>query len=149
MSRGYAGIGIWYPEKECNVGTLFRSALAFEADFLFTVGRKYKRQSSDTVNSAQHMPCYNYQDLEDMLSHRPLNSRLVCIELTERSFSLPKFVHPAQAIYLLGSEGGGLPDALLKQFPCIQIPTTQCLNFAVAGSIVLYDRKAKGATWTR
>jgi len=145
--RGYFGVGIWFPEKECNVGTLFRSAFAFDADFCFTIGRRYTRQSSDTSHSSRHIPCFNYLDQDDFMKHRPLNSRLVCVELADKSFSLPAFAHPEQAIYLLGSEGGGLPDELMKSHPCVQIPTSLCLNVAVAGSIVLYDRRAKGATW--
>ena len=143
--RGFCGIGIWYPEKECNVGTLFRSAVAFGANATFTIGRKYRQQSSDTCGSPRSVPCYNYHDLNDFLNHLPMHSRLVCVELSETAHSLPSFVHPEQAIYLLGSEGGGLPSAVLKEHLVVQIPTKLCLNVATAGSIVLYDRAAKTA----
>lgn len=143
MKRGYCGIGIWHPQKETNVGTLFRSALAMGADFLFTVGRPYRRQSSDTTNAARHLPYYSYQNTEELLGSLPKGARLVCVEIDDGARPLPAFCHPEQAVYLLGSEGGGLPQELLRDNLVVQIPSQVCLNVSTAGSIVLYDRLAK------
>ena len=143
MKRGYCGVGIWFPQKEENIGTLFRSAMAFEVDFIFTIGRKYSRQSSDTCHSTRHIPYFNFESREHFESCRPHASRLVCIEIDDKAYSLPGFVHPEQAVYLLGSEGGGLPRDLLDKSSIVSIPTTLCLNVATAGTVVLYDRLAK------
>lgn len=142
--RGFFGIGVWHPQHDCNVGTLFRSAYAFEASFLFTIGRKYRHQASDTCNSPMHIPYYNYLTYEEFNRHRPYNARLVMVEISEDAYSLPSFVHPERAIYIIGSEGGGLPPTLLKENLVVSIPTKICLNLATAGSIVLYDRCSKG-----
>lgn len=57
---------------------------------------------------------------------------------------LPTYIHPNRAIYLLGVEDNGLPDAVLGQCQqVVEIPASTCLNVAVAGSIVMYDRAAK------
>lgn len=143
MKRGFCSVGIWYPQKEENIGTLFRSALAFNADFVFTIGRKYSRQSSDTCHATRHLPCHNYLDRAQFEASMPLHSRLICIEIAEKAHSLPNFAHPEQAIYLLGSEGGGLPEDLMRKSMVVSIPTTICLNVASAGTVVLYDRLAK------
>ena len=59
--NGFCGIGIWHPHKDCNMGTLFRSAYAFGIDFIFTIGRKYNTQTSDTVQSIKNVPyCHSY-----------------------------------------------------------------------------------------
>ena len=143
MNRGFFGVGIWYPTNEMNVGTLWRSAFAFGAAFVFTIGRRYKKQCTDTACSTRHVPCFNYSDLEDFNRHRPLDTPLVVIELAGHAESLPAFVHPERAVYLLGSEGGGLPTSLLSKNQVVEIPSSFCLNVAVAGSIVLYDRASK------
>jgi len=140
------GIGIYFPKHECNIGTLFRSAVCFGANFVFTVGnRKYRTESSDTLDSQRHIPYFYYKDYHDFNAHRP-NARLITIEIDDNAKELPKFNHPQQAIYLLGSEGGGLPKDVLNpaKADVVVIPSKYCLNLAVAGSIIMYDRVAKG-----
>ncbi len=144
MTRGYCGIGIEFYVKDVNVGTLWRSAHAFGASFIFTVGREYKRQASDTTAAWKHVPLYHYLSIDDLYKSLPHDCRLVGVEIVDGSYSLPAFIHPEQAVYLLGSEVNGLtPQALQKVHMTVQIPTIYCLNVAVAGSIVLYDRVAK------
>lgn len=142
-SRGYFGIGIFHPKHDCNIGTLFRSAFAFNASFVFTIGRKYRTQSSDTPKSIQQIPYYHYLTYENFYGNLPKGCRIVCIEISEKARSLPNFVHPEQCIYLLGNEGNGIPEKHLNDKLVVQIPTQFCLNVSTAGSIVMYDRVAK------
>ena len=65
------GIGICHKKSEVNIGTLFRSAWQLGASFIFTVGRRYKKQSSDTVNAVMKMPYYDYTDIEHLYSNLP------------------------------------------------------------------------------
>lgn len=51
MKKGYYGIGIYETKEETNVGTLWRSAQNFGADFIFTIGARYKTQKY--VNGAK------------------------------------------------------------------------------------------------
>lgn len=142
--RGYFGIGIVNGKFDANEGQLLRSGHCFGADFLFTVGKRYKRQCTDTTMAEKHIPLYEYVSIEDMLNHRPYGCTPVCIELKPFSVPIEKFIHPERAIYILGQEDGSLPDELCTIFPTIQIPTQYCLNVCVAGSIVMYDRIMKG-----
>lgn len=145
MKRGYSGIGIFDFRHEVNCGTLFRSALAFDNDFIFTIGRPYKTQSGDTCNSKRHIPCYNYKDCDDFISHLPNGCQPVIIEISDKAHNLKNFAHPERAAYLLGSEGGGIPKKMMEKYQVVSIPTKVCLNLAVAGSVVLYDRLSKQA----
>ena len=66
------------------------------------------------------------------------------MELTEDAKPLPTFWHPCNAVYILGPEDGSLSVALRQRLPhIISIPSRLCLNVAVAGSIVMYDRLVK------
>lgn len=135
----YFGIGIWHPKHECNIGTLFRSAYAFGASLFFTIGgKKYRRQCSDTPNSTIHVPYLHFNNYDDFKLHRP-TSKLIVIELDTKAISLYKYALPrCPILYLLGSEGGGLPQELLQENTVVQIPGLKtCLNVSVAGSIVL------------
>lgn len=144
MRRGYYGIGIVLPKSEVNVGTLWRSAFVFGASYVFTVGRRYKKQSSDTTSSWRHMPLFHYETPEEAVKAIPYSCISIAVELHEDAQSIAGFSHPERAIYFLGPEDGSVPKAILEHcVTTIQIPGRFCLNVAVAGSIVMYDREAK------
>lgn len=140
--RGYFGIGTYHPKKEVNTGSLWRSAMAFNANFMFTIGQRYKRQSSDTPCAYKHIPMYNFKTFEELVL--PYNCMLIGVEMSNEASSIENFVHPERAVYLLGAEDYGLPAGILKKCNhVIYIPSRLCLNVAVAGSIVMYDRQIK------
>ena len=145
--RGYFGIGTFHAKREENVGTLLRSAQAFGAAFVFTIGRRYQRQSSDTVDASSHVPLYHFGDLADLTAHLPNGCPLVGIELTPEAIELPRYVHPERACYLLGAEDHGLnAEAILRCHQVVVIPgAARCLNVASAGTVVIYDRVTKAA----
>lgn len=145
MRNGYFGVGVYHPKYGVNIGTLMRSASAFGANFIYTVGRRYKRQASDTVAASNHIPCYHYLTLDDLLANLPVGCRLVGIELAGGSLPLNKYKHPQQVCYLLGAEDHGLPpEVMARCHELIEIPGADaCLNVATAGSIVMYDRKVR------
>jgi tRNA C32,U32 (ribose-2'-O)-methylase TrmJ len=57
------------------------------------------------------------------------------------AIDMPSFRHPAQAAYVLGAERTSLSLALQERCDfVIRIPTRFCVNLAVAGALVMYDR---------
>jgi tRNA G18 (ribose-2'-O)-methylase SpoU len=142
--NGYFGIGIENGKNTFNYGTLFRTAQIFNADFIFVIGKRLKKQSSDTCKSWRHIPSYSYLDIEDFNSHRPYNCKLAGIELDNKAIQLSNYSHPKQCIYLLGAEDHGLSkEAYNICDELIVLPGDMSLNVSVAGSIVLYDRISK------
>ena len=139
--RGFFGIGIEHGKAPVNLGTPWRSAHIFGAAFIFTVGKRYTYQSSDVKKSWRSIPLLEFPNFDDFYSKLPREGRLVGIEICERAKPLGQFYHPEQAVYLLGAEDHGLSErALGKCHMFVQIPGNDCLNGAVAGSIVMYDR---------
>lgn len=141
----FFGIGIYHCRREENIGTLFRSAQTFGASFIYTIGRRYRLQASDTTNAGVNIPLFHYADLDDLFAHLPVGCRLVGIENCTQATELPHYWHPKIACYLLGAEDHGLsPAALERCHDLVQIPGGRfCLNVSVAGSIILYDRIIK------
>jgi len=145
--RGYYGIGVYNMKMGINYGTLFRSAACFDADFLFLIGRRFEQQCSDTMKTQRHIPLFEYKDADDFLAHRPYDCALVGVEVVAVARNICDVVHPERALYLLGPEDGSIPQSLLDKCQVvIRIPTRYCLNVAVAGSIVMYDRRAKNSS---
>jgi tRNA G18 (ribose-2'-O)-methylase SpoU len=146
MSRGYFGIGIYNGKTVENLGTLWRSANLMGASFIYTIGRRYKKQASDTLQTYRHIPLYHYETFEEFFKALPYDCRLVAVELDKRSTPISKFSHHQRCIYLLGSEDNGLPASVLsKCHNIVQLPGEFSMNVAVAGSIIMYDRINKVA----
>jgi tRNA G18 (ribose-2'-O)-methylase SpoU len=143
MTRGYFGIGILDAKKGTNVGTLLRSAMAFGADFCFTVGTRYKKDKSNTPKAERHMPLWEFGDFAAFQKVKPKGCKLIGIEYQENN-SIVNFVHPERGIYLLGAEDYGLPLDILDQCDyTVSIPSKLCLNVSVSGSIIICDRVCK------
>jgi tRNA G18 (ribose-2'-O)-methylase SpoU len=143
-ARGFCAIGIEHGKNVLNVGSLWRSADLLGAAFMFTIGRRYRRQASDTMKSWRSIPLFNFESLADLYAHLPYDTQLVGVELDGRARPLAGFLHPERAVYLLGSEDNGLGhDTLVRCGHIVQLPGRQSMNVSCAGSIVLYDRLAK------
>jgi tRNA G18 (ribose-2'-O)-methylase SpoU len=140
--RGYFGIGVEGVSKQANVGSLFRSAHAFGASFVFTVAADYTGiggKVADTSQAIDQVPFYAFPDIASMLL--PGGCRLVGVELTDDAIELPSFRHPSQAAYVLGRERGSLTPEMQERCDfIIKIPTQFCVNLGIAGAIVMYDR---------
>jgi tRNA G18 (ribose-2'-O)-methylase SpoU len=140
--RGYFGIGVEGVSKPMNLGSLMRTAHAFGASFIFTIGATFDARSvrlADTSNAAGNLPLHDYPDLDAF--RLPRGCSLVGIEFIEDAVELPSFRHPHRAAYVLGAERDDLSPALLAQCEhVVRIPTRFCINLALAGALVLYDR---------
>lgn len=139
---GYFEIGIYHSKIEINIGTLWRSAFQLGASGIFTIGRRYEKQCSDTLKAIRHIPLRHYMTFEEFLQNRPHGALLIGVEMG--GISLHQFSHPKQAIYLLGAEDHGLPDEIVQQCNTIvslEAITMPSYNVAVAGSIVMYHRQ--------
>lgn len=134
-------MGVEGLSKPLNAGNLFRSAHAFGAGFLFTIGGIYSksRHHSDTSQAPANVPLYEWTAVGDL--QLPAGCKLVGVELTEDAVLLPQFRHPTRAAYVLGPERGSLsPELLARCDVTVKIPTSFCINVAMAGAIVMYDR---------
>ncbi len=139
--RAFYGIGIMHGTRAVNVGTLWRHAYILGASFIFTVDKKYKKQSADVVATPSRIPLYHYRDIEDLYAHLPHGAPLVGVELTDDAIMVDEFQHPQRAVYLLGSETNGLSDNVLERcHSIIKLPGHFSMNVAVAGSLIMYDR---------
>ena len=142
--RGYCGIGICNPKIEINLGTLWRSAHCLGADFIFTIGDRYKKQCSDTTKAYKHIPYFRFTTIKDFLEHLPYDCQLVGVELLDIAQPLETFIHPERAIYILGQEDGNLKKEIIEKCQhIVKFESKYCLNVASAGTVVLYDRQSK------
>ncbi|MFV0367682.1 MAG: RNA methyltransferase [Hyphomicrobiaceae bacterium] len=141
QARGYFAIGAERMSKALNLGNLMRSAHGFGASFTFTLGATYHalEARADTSKGQWHLPHYNWSELDEI--SLPEGCQLIGVELVDDAIDLPSFRHPLKAAYVLGPEMGSLsPPVLNRCQHVVRIPTRFCINVAMAGAIVMYDR---------
>ena len=140
--KGYFGIGVEGISKSMNLGSVLRTAHAFGASFVFTIAASYDRRegaNADTSDAPDQMPFYEFATLDAL--RLPQGCQLVGVELVDDAVELPSFRHPRAAAYVLGRERGSLtPELLARCAHVVRIPTRFCVNLAIAGAIVMYDR---------
>ncbi|MGE3301646.1 MAG: RNA methyltransferase [Hyphomonadaceae bacterium] len=145
MARGYFGIGVEEISKPMNLGALLRTAHAFGASFCFTINSDVSPKSLKTARNADtssadiNLPFYAFPSVDAVLL--PRRCALVGVELLDDAVDLPVFRHPHAAAYVLGRERGSLsPELLARCAHVVKIPTRFCINVALAGALVMYDR---------
>lgn len=140
-------VGIYNYKKGSNAGMLWRTAHLYGADSMFTIGRPYEYESTDTSKAGKSIPICNYPTWEDYASRVDTKRYLVSVEMTDDALVLDDtYVHMKHAAYLLGSEATGLPNKVLEaSHHVLRVPTVNnfSMNVAVAGSIVMFDRFSK------
>lgn len=145
--RGYFGIVLFEPKIEANLGIILRSAHCFGANFVATIGNRYRRVSSDTSDSTKHLPCFHFDNFESFDKFRPQNAKLIGVEVNGKG-DIMKFHHPERAIYVLGGEDRTLPPGIISQCDyTIFVKTPFCLNLSACASILLFDRTAKSQNY--
>ena len=140
-ARGYFAIGVEGISKPVNLGNLLRSAHAFGASFVFTIGADPRALEiqSDTSKASTHVPLYHWRSQAEL--KLPKGCSLVGVEMLDDAQELPSFPHPLRAAYVLGPERGVLsPELAARCRHLVRIPAAFSLNLATAGAIVMYDR---------
>ena len=137
----FFGIGIQNGKTPENLGALWRTAQNLGASFIFTIGNRYAKQSSDTHHAVKAMPYFHYKTFESFYENLPKGAMLVGVEMTDNAVDLETFNHPRRCVYLLGAEDHGLSKmACEKSHHLVRFKSIKSLNVAIAGSIVMYDR---------
>jgi tRNA G18 (ribose-2'-O)-methylase SpoU len=140
-ARGYFAIGVEGISKAVNLGNLLRSAHAFGASFVFTIGADERalQTPADTSKASAHLPHYHWKSLAEL--KLPKGCSLVGVEILDDARDLPNFPHPLRAAYVLGPERGALsPELAARCEHLVRIPAGFSLNVATAGAIIMYDR---------
>lgn len=140
--KGFFAIGVEGISKPRNLGAIMRTAHAFGAHFVFSVGAHHAVRvaySADTSKTFESVPYYSWETVGDIAL--PKGCQIVGVELTDDAVELPSFKHPRMAAYVLGRERGDLsPEMLARCDHVVKIPTKFCINVSLAAALVMYDR---------
>ncbi|WP_132699803.1 RNA methyltransferase [Reinekea marinisedimentorum] len=144
MQEEFACIGLTNPKSASNLGSVLRAAGCFGADEVWYHGNRIeyaKKYATDTQLAAERVALVK---VESFIEQKPIDVKLVCVELTVGATPLAEFTHPEKALYVFGPEDGSISQEVVsKADAVVYIPTHDCLNLAATANIVLYDRATK------
>lgn len=135
-----------------NLGTLARSALAFEFDMMLVSRKSIELYNPKVVRSSAgalfKLPVANisYEELEDFKDRK--KARLIASKASSNNSMTELTLNSNNPIILaIGSEAAGLSEKVLKLSDAVisiaHSPQAESLNAAVAGSLIMkqiYDR---------
>jgi tRNA G18 (ribose-2'-O)-methylase SpoU len=128
-----------------NVGSIFRNAAAFGADGVLldaeTCDPLYRKAIRVSAGTALVVPFARCACADEMLSGLAA-ANIEPIALTPRGEETIDSLPPAPRALLLGTEGPGLPDAVLARTRRVRIdmaPGVDSLNVAVSSGIALHE----------
>lgn len=137
-------VGLTNPKSPSNVGAVMRAAGCYRVDEVLYTGKRYAQAakfSTDTKNMSEHIPLTSVQSFIESIDKK---IEIVCVELVEGATPLPHFIHPQNALYILGPEDGSICQKVVNQSDhVVYVPTVGCMNLAATVNVVLYDRLAK------
>ena len=137
-------IGLCNPKSPSNVGAVMRAAGCYGANAVRYSGERFARSAkyhTDTKDIVGKIPL-EYKS--NLISERPEEMHIVCVELAEGATPLPKFTHPSQALYIFGPEDGSIPQDIINDaHHVVYVPTIGCMNLAATVNVLLYDRLSK------
>ncbi|GHD12037.1 hypothetical protein GCM10016234_15830 [Tianweitania populi] len=128
-----------------NVGAIFRNAAAFEADAVLLdetcCDPLYRKAIRVSVGAALKVPFArggSASELADVLAKHDFNAVALSPSGAE---SLAAVTPTGRTAILLGTEGEGLPPALMQRLRTVRIPMSESfdsLNVATASAIALH-----------
>ena len=128
-------------DHDFNMGTIVRSANAFNARTVHIIGRKQWNKRGAMVTN-RYLEVLHYPTLDDFLSK--INGKtLVAIDNQPGAQPLGQFNFPRDSILIFGSEAAGISNQLLKHCETMveieQFGSTRSINVGVAAGIVMYQ----------
>ena len=142
LPRGYFAIGAERISKALNLGNLMRSAHGFGASFTFTIGATYQalEARADTSKGSQHLPHYNWAERRRAGAAARAAGWSGSSCWTRRSTCRASATRCAPPTCWAPSRARCRPELLARCDHVVRIPSSFCINLAMAGAIVMYDR---------
>lgn len=147
-------LAIYHPQIPQNTGTLLRlsSCIGLHIDLIRPFGfifddKKLKRAGMDYTDTAD----YTIHDSFENFLEKNKSSRLIAMEIGNKSVEHHKFKYDAQDILIVGSEHYGfLPNDILSIKNSVQIPMQKgrrSLNMAISAAIVISEAMSQSNSW--
>lgn len=139
--RTHLEIAIENVERDFNMGTIVRTANAFNVSKIHIVGRKQWNKRGAMVTD-RYMDIVYHSDIQGFVKATQEHA-IIGVDNITGSISLSKAELPKDAVLVFGSEGSGLSQPMIdecRQVVAIeQFGSTRSINVGVAAGVVMYE----------
>lgn len=140
MRRFGLHIAIENWQHDLNIGTIVRTANAFNVEAVHIVGRRHWNRRGAMVTD-RYLAIYHHESVEAFraaLSRR----RIVVVDNIPGAIELSKTKLPKECVLVFGGEGPGVSEEMQAAADIVvaieQFGSTRSVNVGVAGGIVMY-----------
>lgn len=128
-------------QHDLNIGTIVRSANAFNVAAVHVIGkRQWNRRGAMVTDRYLHI--YHHPTVGDFVRAME-NRRIIAIDNQPGAIALSQTRLPANAVLVFGGEGPGLSQEMIGASETMvmieQLGSTRSVNVGVAAGIVMYD----------
>jgi tRNA G18 (ribose-2'-O)-methylase SpoU len=130
-------------ERDFNMGTIVRTANAFNVHTIHIIGRRQWNKRGAMVTDA-YMNIIYHASIEEFLDAMKMDDRvIVAMDIVDGARDLSSQPLPKNCVMIFGSEGAGISDELLRRSDMIlqieQFGSTRSINVGVAAGIAMYS----------
>jgi tRNA G18 (ribose-2'-O)-methylase SpoU len=127
-------------QHDINIGTIVRTANAFNISAVHIIGKKHWNRRGAMVTD-RYLEIYHHKTVKEFVE--AIGDRhIIAIDNVKNSISLSNAKLPKKTVLVFGGEGPGLSDEMLaasEQIVAIeQFGSTRSVNVGVAAGIVMY-----------
>ncbi|MCA9332624.1 TrmH family RNA methyltransferase [Candidatus Saccharibacteria bacterium] len=130
-------------QHDINIGSIIRSANAFNVAGVHIIGKKHWNRRG-AMSTEKYLELYYYKITDEFVNWSIQNNKVIIgIDNIEGSKDLSNYEFPKEIVLVFGQEGPGLSEDMQKHCKDIlgiaQYGSTRSVNVGVAAGIVLYE----------
>lgn len=130
-------------QHDYNIGTIVRSANAFNVAGVHIIGKRHWNRRG-AMATEKYLELYHHSDINDFQTWAQQASlKIIGIDNIEKSVTMQSADMPENAVYVFGQEGPGLSSEMQSICSHViaieQYGSTRSVNVGVAAGIMLYE----------
>lgn len=129
-------------QHDMNIGTIVRTANAFNVCAVHVIGRRHWNRRGAMVTD-RYLEIYHHASIDEFLTTLEDDRKIVAVDNYPEAIELSKTVLPHKAVLVFGGEGPGLSKEMRAKSHMMvkieQLGSTRSVNVGVAAGVVMYE----------
>lgn len=130
-------------QHDLNIGSIVRSANAFNAQAVHIIGKKHWNRRG-AMATEKYLDVFYYSTIDDFVAAvKSSGLTIIGVDNIHGAVPLGQASLPRRAVLVFGQEGPGLSEPMVTQCESVvaieQFGSTRSLNVSAAASIVMYS----------
>jgi tRNA G18 (ribose-2'-O)-methylase SpoU len=129
-------------QHDINIGSIVRSANAFNAGGVHIIGKKHWNRRG-AMATEKYLELYHHKTPLELAASAQQNGLIIIgVDNIQNAVNLSDFTMPKNALLVFGQEGPGLSPEMISQCKTVvqieQFGSTRSINVAAAAAITMY-----------